>query len=105
MLQTCALLSFPKPGQAKYRFGNPSRAQLNSLFRQRDAKPIDALILQTARALNRAMTIGIRLYGGQDLYFRAYCSANDLKIVREGFEIDFGPGWTGSVIHRLRRLH
>src|SRR5437660_2290884 len=63
VLNAESLLTLPNSGHAQNRLRNFGIAQLNSFFRQSDAEPIDAFLLQTARALDSAMAIGVGFYG------------------------------------------
>ena len=112
MFEKRLLLSRPKSAKTQNRPRNSGLPQLDTLFRQRQPKPIGGFAFQAARAFDRAVTVGIRLYRGENLRVRTYLIFDDVEIMRERCEIDLGPGWSscfglceGRVIHGLRRLH
>jgi hypothetical protein len=61
VLKARGRLTRPEPAQTEHWLRYAGRPQLNSFFRKRDAKPVDALLGQPASAFDGAVTVRIRL--------------------------------------------
>jgi hypothetical protein len=83
VLKTRISLTLPESSQTKDRFRDARLTQLDSLFRQRYAKPMRAFSVQPVRARNRTVTIRIGLYNSHHLYAWPDPVVNNVEIRSE----------------------
>ncbi len=93
MLDAGCGLAGPETGETKYWLRYSRRAQLNRLFRERNAKPFRAFFHEPASTLDRAVAISIRLDHRHHARFRTHALPDALEVGGKTVEIDLGPGW------------
>ena len=93
MSNTGSSLAGPVTSKTQNRLRDSRFAQLDSLFGQSDAEPIDAFAFKPPRALDGAVAVRIRFHRRENFHFVTDVISNYSIVVRECVEIDLGPRW------------
>src|ERR1700722_59338 len=89
-----ALFPAPEPGHQKNVRADAGLAQRDRLVKRSDAQPACAFSLERARALDRAVAVGVGFHYSAYGDVRAHVFLRRAEILAQGRKGNFGPGGT-----------
>ena len=103
ILEKQFLLAWPKRAEAQYRRFDPSLADLDALFGNGHAEPVDTVCFQPSGTFNSPMSVSVRFDHGHVFHIGSDEGASRVKIEGKSVKIDDRFGWalSDTVTHRV----